>query len=219
MEISGHPLTLGETWQRHKLTFPAEQTDLRLRFLALGTYDLYQLQLEQGSLATDYRPAPEDSRLQQEKTREQIAQLQVGADRIGTQLTQLQTTTQTAMDLTAVEVQQLKQQMELTMTARQVELTVKNALSQGAEKVVTGAGYSFDDRGLTIRSLRSEMENFIDHTGMQVRRAGQPILRADAQGVTARDVQVENYLVVGDHARLEDYSPPTDPHRTACFWL
>ena len=41
------------------------------------------------------------------------------------------------------------------------------------------------------------------------------MLKADASGVEATDVTVNNYLVIGDHARFENY--PTG--RTACFYI
>jgi len=63
------------------------------------------------------------------------------------------------------------------------------------------------------------MENLLDNTGMYVRRSGQVILQANAAGVVATDVTVRNYLVIGTHARLEDYTGSTDGNRTACFYL
>jgi hypothetical protein len=45
------------------------------------------------------------------------------------------------------------------------------------------------------------------------------LLQADRDGVKAVDVSVGNYLIVGDHARFEDYSSADDEKRTACFWI
>jgi hypothetical protein len=50
---------------------------------------------------------------------------------------------------------------------------------------------------------------------MQVLRSGTPILQADHNGVKATDVTVRNYLILGSHARLENYAGG----RTACFYL
>ena len=63
------------------------------------------------------------------------------------------------------------------------------------------------------------MENLLNETGMFVKRSGEVILKADQEGVTAVDVTVGNYLIVGDHARFEDYSSAVDGKRTACFWI
>lgn len=58
------------------------------------------------------------------------------------------------------------------------------------------------------------MENLLNHSGMCVYRAGQVLLQADNRGVEAVDVTVRNYLIIGDHSRMEDY----EVGRTACFY-
>ena len=63
------------------------------------------------------------------------------------------------------------------------------------------------------------MENTLDNTGMYVKRSDDVMLQANADGVIATDVSVRNYLIVGNHARFEDYSDGTDNARTACFWI
>ena len=76
-------------------------------------------------------------------------------------------------------------------------------------------GYTFDDEGLHIAKSGEQMENRLDNTGMYVTRAEETILQANDAGVVATDVKVRNYLIVGTHARFEDYPE----QRTACFWL
>ena len=89
----------------------------------------------------------------------------------------------------------------------------------GVDKVVTSMGYTFDDTGLHIQKEGEEMDNTLDHTGMYVRRGDEVMLQANASGVQATDVTVRNYLIVGSHARFEDYTDGTDDKRTACFWI
>ena len=103
----------------------------------------------------------------------------------------------------------------LTQTAEGLTLELETIREQGTEKVKTGVGYTFDDRGLQISRSDSEMENLLDHTGMYVRRSAQVVLQANNQGVEARDVTVRNFLIIGENARLEDYSGD----RTACFYI
>ena len=110
---------------------------------------------------------------------------------------------------------QLQQLTTLEQTAQGLKLSVESLQTDGASKLKTAMGYTFDDRGLRIARSGEAMENLLDNTGMQVTRGGQPILRADHKGVEAVDVTVRNYLVVGDHARFEDYTG----NRTACFWV
>ena len=100
-------------------------------------------------------------------------------------------------------------------TAGELKVSVQTIKTQGAEKIKTAMGYTFDDEGLRIAKEGQPMENKLNHEGMLVTRNGQTVLQADHRGVTAVDVSVGNYLVVGNHARLEDHGAG----RTACFWL
>ena len=45
---------------------------------------------------------------------------------------------------------------------------------------------------------------------MYVERSGDTVLQATDKGVVATDVKVHNFLVVGEHARFEDYTDGTD---------
>ena len=107
----------------------------------------------------------------------------------------------------------------LEQTGEKLELQIKTLSRDGAQRVLTQTGYRFDEEGLRISKAGQQMENLLDNTGMYVRRSGQVILQANSQGVEAADVTVRNYLVIGDHARLEDYSSGVDFNRTACFYL
>lgn len=108
----------------------------------------------------------------------------------------------------------------LEQTAEKVQISVEQIQGEGVDKLKTGMGYTFDDAGLNIHKTDSEITNRLNETGMQVlRNAGTEteavMLQADAKGVIATDVTVRNYLVIGTHARLEDYGSG----RTACFYL
>lgn len=107
----------------------------------------------------------------------------------------------------------------LEQTGEGLQLQVQTILEEGTQRVTTKTGYTFDEEGLKITKQGQEMENLLDHTGMYVRRSGQVILQANNQGVAATDVTVRNFLVIGDHARLEDYADGADLNRTACFYL
>lgn len=111
--------------------------------------------------------------------------------------------------------ERLKEELtRVSQTADTLELQVQKIVDNGGERVVTSTGYTFDDTGLHIRKAGEEMGNRLDHTGMYVQRGEQIILKANAAGVTAADVQVNNYLIVGDHARFQDYQGGT-----GCFYL
>ena len=102
----------------------------------------------------------------------------------------------------------------LQQSAEKLQLDIRSIQDNGVDKVVTATGYTFSQDGLRICKSGQEMDNRLDHTGMYVQRDGQVILQANNRGVTAVDVTVGNYLVVGSHARFEDYDGGT-----ACFYV
>lgn len=103
----------------------------------------------------------------------------------------------------------------LTQTAQSLQMELETIRENGTRMVTTATGYTFNDQGLQISRSDSDMENLLDHTGMYVRRNGETVLQANNQGVVARDVTVDNYLILGSNARFEDYSG----NRTACFYI
>ena len=103
----------------------------------------------------------------------------------------------------------------LQQNAEELSLQVETLAANGSGSVTTSTGYTFNQDGLKIAKAGQEMENLLDNTGMYVRRSGEVILQANAAGVQARDVTAHNYLIIGSHARFEDF--PTG--RTACFYL
>ena len=106
---------------------------------------------------------------------------------------------------------------EMQLTAEGLSIEVQGLRNQGATKVTTRIGYTFDDDGLRIRKPGEEMENKMDNTGMYVMRSGEPMLTANNGGVVATDVTVRNFLNMGENSRFEDYTDGTDTARTGCF--
>lgn len=118
------------------------------------------------------------------------------------------------------QISELSSKVAASVTTDQMAVIITKEMGKGVSKIATSTGYTFDDEGLHIHKSGSDITNRLDETGMQVlRNAGTEMetvmLRADADGVVATDVKVRNYLIVGNHARLEDYGEK----RTACFWL
>lgn len=144
-------------------------------------------------------------RAENKDTSGKVAQLQLDVDGIRGQVSN-----QTA-DIGGVKTQLTAVQQ----TADSLKVSVESIQTDGATKVKTGKKYTFDDTGLHIASDGQQMENLLDERGMKVTRSGQTILEASANGVVAVDVKVRNYLIIGKHARFEDY----ETGRTACFYL
>ena len=88
----------------------------------------------------------------------------------------------------------------------------------GAISVTTMAG-TFDDQGLHIAKEGQPVSSLLDNEGLHVQSGDTVVLEATDDGVEAVDIKVHNYLVVGKHARFEDYTDGTDSKRTACFWV
>lgn len=108
-------------------------------------------------------------------------------------------------------------------TAEEIQMAVTSIRDNGVEKVTNEFGLTIDESAVQIKRSGSNMTNRLDERGMQILRGEGDkqtvMLKADADGVTATDVTVRNYLIVGTHARFEDYSTSGDRKRTACFWL
>lgn len=134
-----------------------------------------------------------------------------------------------ALDVEGISSEVSRQQTELTgvktqmtaveQTAQAMQIRIKSLTEEGTQKVKTETGFTLDEKGLTISRAGTRMENLLNETGMYVKRSGNVILKADQEGVTAVDVTVHNYLIVGDHARFENFSSSADTRRTACFWI
>lgn len=144
-----------------------------------------------------------------EETERQIAEVNIKADGISAEVSKQEH-----------DIGQVRETVtSVSEKADGISIQVQSIINDGASKVTTGMGYTFDDEGLKIQRPGEQMQNKLDDTGMEVSRSGEVMLRADKDGVLATDVTVRNYLIVGDHARFEDYSNGTDTKRTACFYI
>ena len=104
-------------------------------------------------------------------------------------------------------------------TETQISAAVKSIEENGVSKVTTETGATLDKDGLHITKSGEEMESRIDYSGLHVERDDVSILEATADGVEAENVKVRTYLIVGKHARFEDYANDRDSNRTACFFI
>lgn len=138
-------------------------------------------------------------------TTQKFAELDVTTEGITSEVTK-QTARVDQMEESISSIQQ---------TAEGISIRVQNIIENGVDKVTTGTGYTFNNDGLKITESGQEIENLLDNTGMYVTRSGETILQANNAGVVATDVTVRNYLIIGTHARFEDYGDG----RTSCFYI
>lgn len=145
-----------------------------------------------------------------------MAEMQTSAARISTTLQKIE-----SLEASDGEFQSMTREnmSQLAQQAESIQISVTSILTNGADKVKTQMGYTFDDEGLRIQRAGAAIENLLDNTGMYVTRSGETILQANADGVVATDVTVRNYLVIGNHARFENYNDGSGAGRTACFYV
>lgn len=137
-------------------------------------------------------------------TEGRLAELSLSVDGLNTQVSQqTQKIEGVKTDLTTIQQE-----------ATQVSIQVQNIMENGVDKVTTSMGYTFGDDGLHIAKSGEEMDSTLDHTGLYVDQGDDPRLVANADGVRARDLMAENYLIIA-HARFEKYQ---DKY-TACFYV
>ena len=113
---------------------------------------------------------------------------------------------------------------QANLTAEGLSVQVQKIYDDGVTKVSTGLGLDITDTSVDIHRLGGELTNSLNETGMYVIRGKgstdeTTMFQANADGVIATDVEVRNYLIIGSHARFEDYNDGTDSKRTGCFWI
>lgn len=126
---------------------------------------------------------------------------------------------QTAEQISASVAAQDEVISQLTIKAGSIEASVQGIIDNGVDKVTTKFGLTIDESAVHIQRSGSEMENRLDETGMYVLRGDTVMLQANKDGVIGTDMTVRNYLIVGSHARFEDYTDDDGNAGTACFYV
>ena len=126
-----------------------------------------------------------------------------------------------AIDANSADINTVRSELaKITMQSGQLAVELQDIVDNGVSKVKTTTGYTFDSQGLHIAKPGfSTVASRLDHTGLYVTNNGQPVLTANDKGVDAWDLHARNYLIVGDHLRIENYDNGQDANRFALFWL
>lgn len=107
---------------------------------------------------------------------------------------------------------------EIQQTANNVSIKVSEFTDEDGELIIdhvtTTTGYTFDANGLRIAKSGEEIENLVTHNGMYVNRGDDNLLTVNNVGVNAINITTRQYLIIGEHARFEQYGD-----RTACFYI
>ena len=143
------------------------------------------------------------------------ADIRLQAGELSAQIKQVQADSNEAVNGVNGALQSLQKEVSAKMTAEGVQLQIQTALEEGAEKVVTKTGFTFDETGLSVEKSGSGMKTQITESGMVVSQSGRTMLTATHQGVDAKNLHATTYLIVGTNSRFENYKN----NRTGCFWI
>lgn len=226
-------LTVGETyilttteWVKYNALFTADDIDLKIIFSTPGTYYIYHPQLELGNKATDWSPAPEDldpsdtiaatnDRLQ--IIYETVSDLVIESNEIKATVS----STETAINAVSNEVETVKEDVaSMKLESNELKIDFKEFIDNGATKVTTETGFTFDSEGMTVDSSDSPTKTQVTPDGMTVYKKDadgdqDEVLEATSEGVDATNLHAKTYLIVGGRSRFENYGTG----RTGCFWI
>lgn len=225
MTIGGKTYPTSTEWVKHESTFTADVIDLPIAFNTVGTYYIYQPQLEVGTMVTDWRPAPEDfssvddikdTNERVQEIYESVSELTVKADGIQASVSSMASTMDgftSEMEATKADIASMK------LAADSMTVEIQKITNDGVEKVVTTTG-TFDDEGLTVDKSDSPTKTQVTPDGMIVYKKDadgdqEEVLEATSEGVDATNLHAKTYLIIGGRSRFENYG--TD--RTGCFWI
>ena len=214
-------------WNRvcHVVTVPDNANFVRVSACSPSNEAIWwrRLQLQLGSVATDWHPSPydigqdvNDLKGQVQANTESIASLQINADNISATVKEIQTNTEEALETVGSDIATLTKQVQASMTSEDVSILIQQEMADGVNSVTTETGYKFDKDGLTIKKSGHEMSTKVDEDGMTIyKNESEVMLDVDNQGVTAKNINVSTYLIVGSNSRFENYGSD----RTGCFFI
>lgn len=145
-----------------------------------------------------------------------VAAISVNLNEITNTIRGIEDTTNSSLGDINEEIAKIYNEVETKMTKDDYSVLIKDVIEEnGVEKVVTKAGYKFDEEGLTVSKANSALETTISDNGMVVKKDGDDVLTANKDGVNAKNLHATTYLIIGTNSRFEDY----DGSRTGCFWI
>jgi hypothetical protein len=145
----------------------------------------------------------------------QISGLKVTTDNITASVERADSKIDSSIDNMNDNMALLTKKIEAKMSADDVQLQISEALGEGVSAVTTSTGFTFNEEGLTVSKSTSPIATTITENGMTVSRSETDLLKCNADGVTARNLHANTYLIVGLYSRFENYGE----RRTRCFWI
>lgn len=153
-----------------------------------------------------------------EENTKTVAEIKQTSEEINMTVSQLKDNIDDELKDVTDDINLLKKKAELAVTADEVNIQITEALDKGVSSVTTTTGFEFGADGLNISKTGSEMSTLITEDGMTVNKDNEEMLKANNEGVVARNLHANTYLFIGEHSRLEDYET-LGKMRTGCFWV
>lgn len=154
---------------------------------------------------------------QAEENSNSIAAIKVNVNSINATVQQQQQSLDDSIDSLNNDVAALNETVaSARLESQQAILEFKQEIEQdGIDKVTTSTGFTFNEEGMTVEKSGKEMKTTITEDGMTVYRSGEGVLQANNEGVKAKNLHANTYLIIGNNSRFEDYKYD----RTGCFWI
>ena len=154
---------------------------------------------------------------QAEENSNNIAAIKVNVNSINATVQQQQQNLDDSIDSLNNDVAALNETVaSARLESQQAILEFKQEIEQdGIDKVTTSTGFTFNEEGMTVEKSGKEMKTTITEDGMTVYRSGEGVLQANNEGVKAKNLHANTYLIIGNNSRFEDYKYD----RTGCFWI
>ena len=150
-----------------------------------------------------------------EANKNNISSILMNTESIALTVERINETATDAINSLNDDVAELNSKVSATMTADDIKLEIQSELANGASKVITSTGFTFDETGLTIDKDGSQIKTQITEDGMRVFKEDEAVLTANNGGVDATNLHATTYLIVGLNSRFENYGDG----RTGCFWI
>lgn len=116
------------------------------------------------------------------------------------------------------DVETIRKKVDTAVTSEDLTIEISKAMEEGAKKVVTTTGYTFNEDGLLIEKSGKELSTRLTEDGMTIYKNSSEILVVNNAGVNAQDLHATTYLIIGQTSRFEDYNSDKGK-RTGCFWI
>lgn len=152
---------------------------------------------------------------------EAYASLETNAKSINASVEKLQTTFEKNADSTDKAISELQEKVNLQLTEDAVNIQIDKKLQNGVNRVETSTGFKFDENGINVSKTGANTSTQITENGMSVLDVNETdpeqktVLKADKDGVDAKNLRASTYLVIGGRSRFENYGA----YRTGCFWI